>query len=233
MLLTPEYPGGLFGEPIGSLRPLAPRSTSGGTPIAPPLAPQGDEASAPGSEPSLLPPPPPAPLIQVPVSLVPPRATTLVLSKAAKVVVWTFIMIGVVGNIGRFTVFRPEASRQTAIAASNRSYQTLAAASRKHQSSLSGCAVARNVACVQAADAEFGEAFSAFDRELGKIRFPDSAKDELRVVRSDVQQLAATLNQLATAPAAEFQRLRVSVAGLLTQSDDDFRRLGSALGAKV
>ncbi|HMC52987.1 MAG TPA: DUF4389 domain-containing protein [Acidimicrobiales bacterium] len=249
-LLTPAYPGGLFGDRLGP-EPAAlwPPPTTGqfeGGPAA--FAPEPgtpwEDAGVPGSaalasEPGTspegagLPGSGAGPPRATPAT--PPRATRLVLSKAGRRVVILFIVLGALYYSSSVTLAAVSVgtavNRQTAISTVDDSYGTLISAVRGHQTEIKGCGGASDhLRCIQSADGRLATAFLEFSVQVSNTRFPSSSRASARQLESVSGEMASLLDQLATAPnATEYRARFAEYQSTGSRFDGTYRQLRASL----
>jgi hypothetical protein len=240
MLLTPAYPGGLFGDQPAAV--VGPPSE-----FAPP-APVDDalwattEATPP---PPVLPPPPPPPAFEAPISAfappppitmgadapAPPLATKLVLSKAAKRVVRLFLVLGVLlyGGVAAIGIVT-DATRTVAVDTMNRDYSALRDAVATFGESSAACGATPQIGCLQNADLALSTALYTFADQVHHVTFPTRAKAAAAKVEADARAVAAQLQRLVSAPTlAEYQSLVPELQRRSNQFDADYNALAAVV----
>ena len=228
MLLTPVYPAGLFGDRAAVAMPPT-LDLSASPPAADAVSAGPDAPSALADSPDgYLPPPPPIGLGASPTS--PPRATRLVLSKAAKRVVGLFVALGVLTNVGTIALFVVSADEFVAIAKINRDYAQLRDSVNTFVESTKACGAVAALACVQQADTVWSGALTTFADQVHEITFPARAKAAAAKVEADARGVAAQLRRMATASTQEeYQSLVPAVQSQSTQFDVDYNSLAAQM----
>lgn len=257
-MLTGKYPGELFGdEPLGppppvgptgpavqwGARPAAtvatPEPPSGFTPPAPAYAPPSPPESAPAPAPVDAPPSPPpgysppayspvpgpAPAVPAPAAPV----ARLVLSRPAKRILVTFLVLGVLGYGAIGAVVGVAVSRSSSyrafVDAHNTLQDQLSAAERDHASCTLG-----QVPCLDQFWTQLAGDFQRFGSSLSTISFPASAQPDATTLRNDTTGLVTLLQQLAAEDPSSISPTQLSqLQTMSTAFDADSARLANEL----
>jgi hypothetical protein len=237
LLLTPSYPGGLFGDASG-----AP-----GYPGEPPAAEYGVPGYGPpgyGTAGSVYGTPPG---YDVPGEygttrpLVRPAGWQLTLTSAAKRLVVLFVVLGAlvwVGEVALGATLGANAARQSnnvntanhAIDQMNTSYAALTANLSRWQGAVKACDT--NLACVAKADGTAATYFSTFASQLQATPMPAGAAAAASKLHTDATQAAQDFTQLSKAASVSAYQSTLASTGLqqtLHSFDQDFNALGTAL----
>lgn len=237
LMLTSEYPRGLFGDP-----PLATAATAPTAPAAPVESPLEYLASQEGSRfaapipppppaPGVIPPPPPPPGFgaQAPVA---PRITALILSRSGRRLVITFIVLGVVLSVGQIvaSIVLGEQSEE-ALRELDAEYEDLYAASVDYGATIPSCAVEGGADCVAGANADFAAAVRELEIDVAALDLPSGALDEADQLRDEARALADLLDQMAAASSdsGTYERLYPSFQAALDAVDDAYEDLRDAV----
>ena len=166
----------------------------------------------------------------------------LVLSQTAKRLVTLFLVLGVVllvGYVVLFTVIAATSgsngvSRAEAAISVESSYAALSSTSSAFDAKVSACQ--HSLSCVNKADAQMSQAFGRFAQDMRGKSMPDAASTAAADrVESDASQASTGFARLAavTSPA-QYQQVVASTGleSLLAHFDNDYRALGSTLGAR-
>jgi hypothetical protein len=214
LLLTPTYPGGLFGDAAG-----APGY------VGEPPAPGYDAPRGYGT---------PRPVFQ-------PASWRLTLSSAARGLVVLFLALGALIWIGVIVVDSIAATNATnrsstvntanhAIDQLNNSYGTLTSNLTKWQATVKACDT--NFTCVTKADGDAAAYFSTFASQLQATPMPSGAAAAASKLHSDATQAARDFTRLSKATTvSQYQKAVASTAlqQTLDTFDQDFNALGTAL----
>jgi hypothetical protein len=232
-MVTPEYPGGLYGDqPAAAFGPTPPgfevsQTTADASPgaTAPPFAPPGAADVQPAQE---------------------PGGTTaraadpwrLVLSSPAKALVTASLVIGAVGLVAyvAFAIsvgssgINSAVNRANALANINSGYRQLDAVLRPFPAETESCG--QSLSCVTALDGKVGVAFQKFGTSLQQAGVPTAyAADQSRLA-SDTAAIAADFRRLSGAQSAsqyEGMVASMNITSTLSQWQIDFNGLESAL----
>ena len=206
LMLTSEYPGGLFGDkPSSAALP--------GSDFEPAPAPLQTDPAAQG----LLPPPPPPPTSA-------PRITRLVLSRAAKRLLVVFIVLGVILNVAQIAfAIANSGQSDRALRAVDREYRDVVRSSEEYNATTQTCALSGGPECVQAANADLARALREFRADLLDIKFPEYALDAAEDLLLSADQVIAVIDQMAltTEPNA-YGNLALQFQTAVTQMDNDY-----------
>jgi Domain of unknown function (DUF4389) len=214
VLLTSEYPRGLFGDRPGA--PVPP-------PPPPPAMLDAGAFGPPGT--SDLPPPPAYPGAATP----PPRIRTLLLSRSAKVIVGVVLALGALFSIGGNVAAVAFSESETADRLEE-SYFVLSAETQRHSLETQRCAVSGGIACLQEASAQLAGAVRRFQTELRALEFSDVSIDEAEQLDSDATDLILVLDRMASTSApVQYDALLAEFQSLTITFDDDFRELMGAV----
>ena len=237
LLLTPTYPGGLFGDAAGAPGYVGePPATGYGVPG---YGPPGYETAgsvygtppgydAPGGYGT------PRPVFQ-------PASWRLTLSSAARGLVVLFLALGALIWIGVIVVDSIAATNATnrsntvntanhAINQLNNSYGTLTSNLTKWQATVKACDT--NFTCVTKADGSAAAYFSTFASQLQATPMPSGAAAAASKLHSDATQAARDFTRLSKATTVSQYQKAVASTGLqqtLDTFDQDFNALGTAL----
>jgi hypothetical protein len=208
LMLTSEYPGGLFGD-----APQAPA----------PEAPEALELDEP--ETGTLPPPPPPPPTAT------PRITRLVLSKPAKRLLVVFIVVGVILNVGQIAVaIATGGESDEALENLEREYIDVVEASQSYGADVQGCALSGGPACVQAANQSLAAAVRTFEADLEDLDFPSYALGAVDDLRDAAVALREVLDRMAaTSDPDAYQALVREFQEAATRMDQAFLDLHDLL----
>ena len=237
LLLTPSYPGGLFGDGPGV--PGYP-----GDLTAPEYGAPGYGAPGYGTAASVYGTPPgydapggygaTRPLVR-------PAGWRLTLTSAAKRLVLLFAVLGALVWVGYIVVIATLAANAAnrsnnvntanqAIDQMNSSYAALTSNLSKWQATVKACDT--NLTCVTKADGTAAAYFSTFASQLQATRMPSGAVAAAGKLHTDATQAAQDFTQLSNATTVSgYQRTFASI-GLqqtLNLFDQDFNALGTAL----
>ena len=237
LLLTPSYPGGLFGDAPGA--PGYP-----GDLTAPEYGAPGYGAPGYGTAASVYGTPPgydapggygaTRPLVR-------PAGWRLSLTSAAKRLVVLFVVLGALVWIGVIvldaTLMANAANRSNTVSTANQaidqmnsSYAALTSNLSKWQATVKACDT--NLTCVTKADGTAAAYFSTFASQLQATRMPSGAVAAASKLHTDATQAAQDFTQLSKATTVSgYQRTFASI-GLqqtLNRFDQDFNALGAAL----
>jgi Domain of unknown function (DUF4389) len=237
LLLTPSYPGGLFGDASGA-------PGYAGEPPAPEYGVPGYEAPGYGTAGSVYGPPPgydvpggygtPGPLGQ-------PASWQLILTSAARRLVVLFVVLGAliwVGDIAlNATLVANSASRSNTVNTANNaidqlngSYGTLTSNLNKWQGAVKACDT--NLTCVTKADGTAAGYFATFASQLQATPMPSGATAAASKLHTDATQAAQDFTQLSKATSVSGYQSTFASTGLqqtLDRFDQDFNALGAAL----
>jgi hypothetical protein len=218
LMLTSEYPRGLFGD-----RAAAERIDDDTVRSVVTDAPDGDAEAAPDALPQ--------PSAEV-MPVGPPRITRLILSKGGKRLVVTFLVIGVlvlVGEIVAGVVIGSESN--SGLRHLNRDYAAVVDASRQYGVAIQGCGLSSGGPdCVHRADQQLARDVRTFRVRLEHERFPASTLGEVDQMSQDAEDLATILDRMAlTADPAEYQQLASQFQTAANQLDQDYRDLHDLL----
>jgi hypothetical protein len=219
VMVTSTYPGGLFGDklptadPAVAVGPLATTTAAAGpllathTPIMAKAAVAPDTSIA--TEPVLAAMAPAAPDAAMQPTFAPPaeqssRVMWLVLSRAAKRLVWLFLVLGLIGSVAYGLLFaRAVSDARASIALHNKvvdDYNQLTAAALTFQSDETSCATSTSrLTCAKAGYGRLAAAFTKFDNQLATINVPTSAQADLAALRATTSHGAALATQLSHA----------------------------------
>ncbi|MGH9229792.1 MAG: DUF4389 domain-containing protein [Acidimicrobiales bacterium] len=213
-LLTSEYPRGLFGDGVRVTHPPYPQPDAEPhtAPYAPPFAPQGTID---------LPPPPPPPAMAGSA----PRITTLLLSRAAKVILGVILGLGAVfviaGNVAAVVLGDSETSERL-----QESYLVLSEDSQRYGLETQRCAVSGGIGCLQEANLQFAGAVRRFQTELRALEFTDVAIDEAEQLDRGATDLMLVLERMAsTDEPGQYNELLAEFQSLANAFDADFQEL--------
>jgi hypothetical protein len=217
LMLTSEYPGGLFGDQPSTASPDGP---------GPEPAPAAMQAAP--TAPS-LPPPPPPPLPPPPTAG--PRITRLVLSKAGKRLLVVFIVLGSVLTVAQIALaIASSGQSERALRDVDREYAEVVRSSQEYGATTQGCGLSGGPACVQAANADFARAMREFRADLVEVEFPEYALSVAEDLRDDADQLIALLDQMAlTTDPETYERLALQSQVVVNQMDSDYFELRELL----
>jgi hypothetical protein len=217
LMLTSEYPGGLFGDQPSTAAPDGP---------GPEPAPAAMQAAP--TAPS-LPPPPPPPLPPPPTAG--PRITRLVLSKAGKRLLVVFIVLGSVLTVAQIALaIASSGQSERALRDVDREYAEVVRSSQEYGATTQGCGLSGGPACVQAANADFARAMREFRADLVEVEFPEYALSVAEDLRDDADQLIALLDQMAlTTDPETYERLALQSQVVVNQMDSDYFELRELL----
>jgi Domain of unknown function (DUF4389) len=232
-MLTPAYPGSLFGDPAGAAAP------AGGYGSAPGYASPGygTRASVYG---------PPAGY-GTPGGYGPghtvfePASWQLVLTSGAKRLVVLFIVLGSLSYVVNGVLFAASAGRalqrardittaNNAIDTLNGSYGPLMSKMNQWQDTASACD--QNLTCLTRADGVAATYFSAFASAVRSTPMPPNATAAASQVYSDATRVAQEYTQLSQAAnVGQYQATfeRIGLQQTLNRFDQDFTALGAAL----
>jgi hypothetical protein len=212
MMLTSEYPSGLFGEPA------LPAPTSD-IPPPPPAA-------------GAIPPPPPAPgaAAYAPEA---PRITSLVLSKPGRRLLVTFIVLGVVINVGQIVVaIVAAATTSESLRDLDDAYDEVIEESADYGRTLQTCAISGDgEQCVATANGEFSDEVRDFAADLEEIDFPEGTLDEAEDLRDDALAVADVLSRMAssTSDVNAYEALVTEFQTVTTRLDEHYLDLRDAI----
>jgi len=252
LLLTPSYPGGLFGDGPGAPGyPGEPPASEYGAPgygaagySAPGYGTAGYDAPGYGTAGSVYGTPPgyDAPgRYGATRPLVRPAGWRLTLTSAAKRLVLLFAVLGALVWVGYIVVIATLAANAAnrsnnvntanhAIDQMNSSYAALTSNLSKQQATIKACGT--NFTCVTKADGTAAAYFSTFASQLQATRMPSRAVAAASKLHTDAIQAAQDFTQLSKAiTVSGYQRTFASI-GLqqtLNLFDHDFNALGTAL----
>jgi hypothetical protein len=249
LLLTPTYPGGLFGDAANAPAGEPPAPGYGapgytGEPLAPEYGAPGysppgygtaesvyDTSTgydAPGEYGTTR------PVFQ-------PASWRLTLTSAAKGLVVLFLVLGALIWAGIIVVNSIVVANNTnrsnnvntanhAIDQLNHSYDTLAGNLNKWQATVKACGT--NFTCVTKADGNAAAYFSTFASQLQATPMPSGAAAAASKLHSDATQAAQDFTQLSKATSVSQYQSTVASTGLqqtLDSFDQDFNALGTTL----
>jgi len=237
LLLTPSYPGGLFGDAPGA-------PGYAGEPPAPEYDAPGYDAPGYGTAGSVYGTPPgygapggygaTRPIVR-------PASWQLILTSAAKRLVVLFVVLGALVWVGGIvldaTLIANAANRSNTVNTANQaidqmnsSYAALTSKLSKLQATVKACDT--NLTCVTRADGTAAAYFSTFASQLQATPMPSGAVAAASKLHADATQAAQDFTQLSKATTVSgYQRTFASI-GLqhtLNGFDQDFNALGTAL----
>ena len=215
LMLTSEYPGGLFGD-VPQAAPLEPPAGRSGLDLPPP------EAA------SSLPPPPAPPATAAPSA---PRITRLVLSRAAKRLLVACIVLGVLLNAAQIVLAVVSSDQSSeALRDLRREYSALIDASQEYNVAVQGCALSGGAPCLQAATTDFADAVRGFEADLEDIDFPAYALGDADDLRDAALAVMRVLDQMAvTSDPGAYEVLVAQYQTTATQMDAEFFELQDLL----
>lgn len=228
-LLTPAYPGGLFGDPPA---PPAPGQAAGQVPASSPVleaaAPVAPGAPGDGSF---------AGPAEGPEPVGPARR--LVLSAGAKRLVVLFLVLGVAawvaGGVVGVIVGANTTSNAETLATVTAAHDTLASRGQKFQQDINACssvADAQRLSCAQAADRDLAAAFEAFATTVEGLEVPSEARAEAAAVGRIGHQFAAAMQGLVSASSPEeYTRLAANTDQLGNSFDQRYQALVNELAS--
>jgi len=242
LLLTPTYPGGLFGDAAGAPGYVGePPAPGYGVPS---YGPPGYGPPGYGTAGSVYGTPPgyDAPRgYATPRPVFRPASWRLTLTSAAKGLVVLFLALGALIWAGVIVVDSIAATNATnrsntvntannAIDQLNNSYGTLSSNLTKWQATVKACDT--NFTCVTKADGNAAGYFSTFASRLQATPMPSGAAAAASKLHSDATLAAQDFTQLSKATTASQYQKAVASTGLqqtLDTFDQDFNALGTAL----
>lgn len=207
MMLTSEYPSGLFGDPD--------------------LAAPTTEIPPPPPAPGTIPPPPPFAGTAAPAPER-PRITALVLSKPGRRLLVTFIVLGAVLLVAQFVVsIVAAATSSESLRDLDNAYNEVVDASADYGITVQSCAVGEEdggAQCATLANAEFADELRAFAADLEEIDFPGASLDEADDLRDDALATALLLDRMAdaTSDPEAYAALVADFQTAANQLDDHF-----------
>jgi hypothetical protein len=236
-LLSPAYPAGLFGDrAVGQPAPGAEILPSPGGPPAPlwPSFPGTDIGA------DWVPPPSPESAFALPtepaqpwastVPVMPPRATTLVMSRAGKRLVVLFIVLGVLYYVGSTVAAFTVGTTSSALVNVEDAHGSLTDAVSQFQTQAANCRSQSDFGCLQTATQDLSTAFGDFGGQLTSIDFPSSAQGAAKDLGTVTAEMTAFLAQLAgTSSPQAYAQLAPQFQVLGNQFDQDYQRLINAL----
>jgi hypothetical protein len=235
-LLTPTYPGGLFGDgPAGDAQPQAGYAAPGhGTPGEPGYGDPGQSTPGQGT------PGYGDPAYGAPRPAFQPADWRLALTAPAKRLVVLFVVLGVLiwgGYIALFgtliaTGTNGALTAHNAITSMNSSYNALANNLSQSQSAMAACN--KKLSCVTAADGTTASDFSKFASQLQATAMPSAAVPDANKLLSDANKAAQGFTQLGQSSSVEQYQSTTASTGLqqtLDQFDQDFNALMSKLNS--
>jgi hypothetical protein len=226
LLVTPEYPSGLYGDGVTAV--------SGSAPVADPAA--GTVAS--GSTFGEISPGDTAPItgFQTPFAS-PAGSWQLSLTGSAKNLVTVGLVVGVLGLAGDASLAAvtlgngvSTVNRAIADATVTNDYQKLGTVLTSFQAKTEACA--QNLSCVTALDAQVSRAFQTFGTGLAGAGVPSDFAGDSAALAADNTKVKSDFDQLATAQSASQYTSIASSLGLqsdLTAWQDAFNKLHSEL----
>jgi hypothetical protein len=244
VMVTSTYPGGLFGDklpaadPAVAVAPLATTTAAAGPLLAThtPIMTAGAPDTSIASEPVLAPIAQAAPDAAMQQTFAPPsdqapRAMLLVLSRAAKRLVWLFLVLGLIGSVAYGFLFaRAVADARASIALHNKvvdDYNQLNAAALTFQSDETSCVTSTSrLTCAKAGYGRLAAAFTKFDNQLAAINVPASAQADLAALRATTAHGAALATQLSHATDANtFAQSSLQFASAISNLDPQVQQL--------
>ncbi len=251
LLVTPEYPWGMFGDGPPEASPGSPAPTASIEEAAPvPYAESPGEAAArvpPPAPPAWPPPPPPnwaqggtpPPLPHYPLSSAPDESggagpSRLVLPSGSRgwlifAIVWGVLVLGVQVplQVKSFTtnVNLTSAQYDTVLNDYNESQATVALAER-----------CTTIACLHTANVAVATSFDQFDSNLVAMNLSPFAQDRATLVLNDLSQLSTAFTALSNSPSLPAYRSRVQtsqVSTLLLSLQNDTTNLLNALRTSI
>jgi hypothetical protein len=204
-----------------------------GTSPSPPAPPSPPRPDAPAADYPPVPPPmtPVTPVTPVTTMMPPPAPPTtgrLVLSRPAKRIVTTFVIVG---------AFAQAASTSLEVALSGSSfsaYVDVVDAHNRLASTIDTDAAQRaacgaSFECQTTYQGELADAFATFGVDVSHISFPSSAGTDVATLQSDTAKLVALLRQLEQDSPAQYAADLPTAEALGQTFDDDFATLAGDL----
>jgi hypothetical protein len=244
LLLTPSYPGGLFGD-----APVAPGYA--GEPPAPEYGVPGYGAPGYGTAGSVQDTPPgygtppgydaPGGAYGTTRPIVRPASWQLTLTSAAKRLVVLFVVLGALIWVGDIvlnaTLVANNVNRSNTVNTANHaidqlnsSYTALTSNLKKWEGAVKACGT--NLTCVTKADGTAATYFSTFASQLQATPMPSGAAAAASKLHTDATQAAQDFTQLSKATSVSGYQSTFVGTGLqqtLDQFDQDFNALGTTL----
>lgn len=206
LMLTSEYPGGLFGDDRSGPDPGSRRAEVLGPDVVPAIT----TAQAPTAA---------------------PRITRIVLSKAGKRLLAVFLVLGIVlssGNVAVAIVTGGQNSR--AVRHLDSQYETVVTSSQEYGAAVQACGLSGGADCIHAADRELADALRQFRTDLGNEKFPGHALSSAEQLRDDATELIGILDQMAaTSDPDTYRTLALQFQQNATQLDEDYLDLHDLL----
>lgn len=248
-MLTGKYPGELFGdEPVASFVPPTPGFGAPSTEVGGPLPPPPNGAVLPPPVPPYPPagstpaPPPAAPVYSGPPTsptfattppeppASPPRTARLVLTRSAKRLLVTFIVVGALEYVAIGAVLASVTPQnQAAFNALDNAHLTLTNAIGRAQAQLQACGT-NSLQCNETYQAQLSNAFGGFATQVAVVSYPASDQDRANKLVSDTRELASLLQQMSTAPSIATYESELNQAETLgTRFDTDYTNLANSL----
>ncbi len=244
MMLTGKYPGELFGDqPVAPFGAPAPMAAAGPpAPVAPlPPVPLHPGATTPPAPPDAVPLSPPAspyatvppfpaapPSVEPPPGLMPPaeppRTGRLVLSKAAKRIVATFLVLGGLSDVGIIAA-------NATLAGSASAYSSLVSAHDALDKQIASAVAQRNscsegsVTCVDRYWGQLGPAFGSFRQAMATISFPAGGQGDAARLEVLAGELVSAMQQLAVNTSVVTTDQIGRVQSLADDFDSAYRQL--------
>lgn len=216
-MVTSTYPWGLFGDDPGQT-------------AAPDNMPdqQDWEPRAEMSNVEATPaPPPPTYMLAGPTGE--PLATRLVLTKAAKRIVASMLIVGALTYAGEIALsVALGANDQQLQAESDLSdaYVQLSDAFSQFQSDTSKCSSPADLPCVQPADKQLSAAFADFAQSVDALSVPSSDRADVNRLSAEATTVANDLDQMSTAPSVtEYQAAASKFQSEANRFDTDYQSL--------